>query len=292
MPSPLFSLSAAPHCGKRAHEGTWPPPLPFPLGRAIRKGGTRPPAPPFPIRAEGRTRPPPPFPLAAPPHSRRMGACEGKTRGKGTLKGTRLLGPSLPRSRGKGAREACHPLAPSPFARKGGARGHASPHRPRPLPLLSLRHPAREARHPPALPFPPWPRLPVRAGNARACHPRFHPSPFARRPQPFPLGCTTPYAWEVGMRSTTPGATLPPLARKGVARGYAAQHLPSPLAAPPGTREKGAREGIRAEGGARGHAAPFAREGAHEGKPSPPPYVSHSGVDAVSARPHRDFRAP
>ncbi|KAH9014470.1 hypothetical protein EDB85DRAFT_1899199 [Lactarius pseudohatsudake] len=297
MPLPLFSLSAAPHCGKWAHEGTWPPPLPFPLGRAIRKGGTRPPAPLFPIRAEGRTRPPPPFPLAAPPHSRRMGACEGKTRRKGTLKGTRLLGPSLPRSRGKGAREACHPLAPSPFARKGGTRGHASPRRPRPLPLLSSRHQACEARHPPALPFPPWPRRPIRVGNTRACHPRFHPSPFTRRPQPFPLGCTAPYAWEVGMQSATPGATLPPLARKGVARGYAAQHLPSPLAALPGTREKGAREGIRAEGGARGHAAPFAREGAHKGKLSPPPYVSRSGVDAVSAcprspRPHHDFRAP
>ncbi|KAH9009465.1 hypothetical protein EDB84DRAFT_1571199 [Lactarius hengduanensis] len=95
-----------------------------------------------------------------------------------------------------------------------------------------------------------------------------------------------------------PPPALPPwLHRPGVARGYAAQHLPSPLAAPPGTREKGAHEGIRAEGGARGHAAPFAREGAHEGKPSPPPYVSRSEVDAVSARPrsprpHRDFRAP
>ncbi|KAH9015934.1 hypothetical protein EDB84DRAFT_1582072 [Lactarius hengduanensis] len=223
---PSYPYTAAPHCGKRAHEGTWPPPLPFPLGRAIRKGGTRPPAPPSPFAWKGargrRLR----FPWPRRPIRVEWGRAKAKTRGKGTLKGTRLLGPSLPRSRGKGAREACHPLAPSPFA---------------------------------------------------------------RRPQPFPLGCTAPYAWEVGMRSATPGATLPPLARKGVARGYAAQHLPSPLAAPPGTREKGAREGIRAEGGARGHAAPFAREGAHEGKPSPPPYVSRSGGRRGSrrARVHR-----
>ncbi|KAH9027617.1 hypothetical protein EDB85DRAFT_1892909 [Lactarius pseudohatsudake] len=249
----VFSLSAAPHCGKRAHEGTWPPPLPFPLGRVIRKGGTRPPTPPFPIHAEGRMRPPPPFPLATPPHSHRMGACEGKTHGKGTLKGTRLLGPSLPRSRGKGAREACHPLAPSPFARKGGTRGHASPRRPHPLPLLSSRHPAREARHPPALPFPPWPRRAVHAGNARACHPLPHshaapgPSPLAAPPRmrgkwaceaPPPAPPFPHWHGRVLHAGTPPSTSLPPWPRRPVR--------------------------VR-----RGDARAFARKGVHAGTPPP-----------------------
>ncbi|KAH9011219.1 hypothetical protein EDB84DRAFT_1445290 [Lactarius hengduanensis] len=292
-PSPSFPIRA---------EGRTRPPPPFPLAAALyaRKGGTRgtrppgPSLPPWPRRStrvewgrakarraergHARARDPsaPPFPIRA----------EGVRRGQTAPPSS----PSLfapPRSRGKGAREARHPLAPPlPIRAEGGrTRAHrpASPRRPHPLPLLSSRHPAREARHPP---FPPWPRRPIRAGIARACHPRFQPSPFARRPRhPFPLGCAAPYAREGGMRSATPGATLPPFARKGVARGYAAGHLPSPFAAPPGTREKGAREGIRAEWGARGHAAPFAREGAHEAKPTPPPYVSRSGAGAVSVRP-------
>ncbi|KAH9036993.1 hypothetical protein EDB85DRAFT_1888637 [Lactarius pseudohatsudake] len=292
-PSPSFPIRA---------EGRTRPPPPFPLAAALyaRKGGTRgtrppgPSLPPWPHRStrvewgrakarraergHARARDPsaPPFPIRA----------EGVRRGQTAPPSS----PSLfapPRLRGKGAREARHPLAPPlPIRAEGGRmRAHcpASPRRPHPLPLLSSRHPAREACHPP---FPPWPRRPICAGIARACHPQFQPSPFACRPRhPLPLGCAAPYTREGGMRSATPGATLPPFAQKGVARGYAAGHLPSPFAAPPGTREKGAREGIRAEWGARGHAAPFTREGVHEAKPTPPPYVSRSGAGAVSVRP-------
>ncbi|KAH9047210.1 hypothetical protein EDB84DRAFT_1435010 [Lactarius hengduanensis] len=249
------------------------------------------PSPSFPIRAEGRTRPPPPFPLAAALYARK-GAREARDPPAPPFP----LGRAAPLAWNGGVRRqdarkgdpqghaTPRPL-PSPFARKGYDEGRP----PRPLPLPSSRHPVRAERGHVRHDTPPFPlglRRPIRAGIARACHPRFQPSPFARRPRhPFPLGCAAPYAREGGMRSATPGATLPPFARKGVARGYAAGHLPSPFAAPPGTREKGAREGIRAEWGARGHAAPFAREGAHEAKPTPPPYVSRSGAGAVSVRP-------
>ncbi|KAH9007546.1 hypothetical protein EDB84DRAFT_1572767 [Lactarius hengduanensis] len=201
-----------------------------------------------------------------------MGACEGKTRGKGTRKGTRPLGPSLPHSRGRGTTRADRPalfpfpLRATPFARKGGTGAHeGTPPRlsasPPPSPPSLLAPPGTRGTPPPLSPLaaPPHTR-----GDREGMPP---PVPA------FPI-------------RTPPPASLPPwLRRPGVARGYAAGHLPSPFAAPPGTREKGAREGIRAEWGARGHAAPFAREGAHEAKPTPPPYVSRSGAGAVSVRP-------
>ncbi|KAH9019157.1 hypothetical protein EDB84DRAFT_1442213 [Lactarius hengduanensis] len=239
MPSPLFSLSAAPHCGKRAHEGTWPPPLPFPLGRAIRKGGTRPPAPPFPIRAEGRTRPPPPFPLAAPPHSRRMGACEGKTRGKGTLKGTRVLGPSLPHSRGRGAHEGTPlrvALAPFSFSLRATRHArHATP-RPSPSPLGRAAPYARGTRghatlgstlpHSHAAPGPSPLAAPPRTRGKWACE---APPPAP----PFPH-----WRGRVLHAGTPPSTSLPPWPRRPV----------------------------RAR---RGHARAFARKGVHAGTPPP-----------------------
>ncbi|KAH8996263.1 hypothetical protein EDB92DRAFT_1814281 [Lactarius akahatsu] len=158
------------------------------------------------------------------------------------------------------------PLPPFPCLQHSNhvESGHMRARGPCPSPSHLAAPPGKGARDPPAPPFLPWPCCPVHAGNARARCPQFHPSPFAHCPwHPFPLGCAAPCVREGGMQSTTPGATLPPFAWKGVAHGYAPQHLPSPLAVPPGTRKKGACEGIRVEGGARGHAAPFMREAVH-----------------------------
>ncbi|KAH9036667.1 hypothetical protein EDB85DRAFT_2143020 [Lactarius pseudohatsudake] len=230
-------------------------------------------------RREGRTRygahnaprPPGPSLLSRPRHPIRVG---GKRAHEGTWPPPL---PFLPHSRGR-AHKAAASLSPGRRP-KGGARGHTA------LPLRVA---------PTLSPFSP-----------RATRHARHATP------PFPLGRAAPYAR--GSRGhATPGSSLPhshaapgipsPLAApphtrgKGAceapppappfphSRGYAAGHLPSPFAAPPGMREKGAREGIRAEWGARRHAAPFAREGAHEAKLTPPPYVSRSGAGAVSVR--------
>lgn len=272
-----------------------PRPDPSHLAAPPGKGACDPPAPSFPIRAEGCTRARRlPFPWPRRPVRPERGHARyatprplpirvewGRAKARHAERGhARARDPSahpfLPHSRGRGATRAHRPASPR------------RP-RPRPLPLPSPRRPpppslfapprsrgkgAREARHPPAPPFSPWPRRPVRAGNARARHPRFHPPPFARRPV------------RAGRGHATPGATLPPFARKGIARGYAAPgtSLP-PWPRRPVRARRGQHEGIRAKGGAHGHAAPFAREWAHEAKPCPPPHVSRSGARAVSVRP-------
>ncbi|KAH9020873.1 hypothetical protein EDB84DRAFT_1565499 [Lactarius hengduanensis] len=312
--------SAAPHscgwkAGTRGHVAPAPP-LPSPFARKGAQGRRLPfPWPPPCTRGKGareaRDPPAPPFPLghAAPlawnGGVRRQDARKGDTQGhatprplpspfarKGYDEGRPPRPLPLPSSRHPVRAERGHvrhdtpwPL-PCPFARKGGARGHTAPPL-RVAPTLSPFSPraTRHARHA-TPPFPLGRAAPYARGS------RGHATPGSSLPHshaapgiPSPLAAPPRTRGKGACEAPPPGATLPPFARKGVARGYAAGHLPSPFAAPPGTREKGAREGIRAEWGARGHAAPFAREGAHEAKPTPPPYVSRSGAGAVSVRP-------
>ncbi|KAH9163345.1 hypothetical protein EDB89DRAFT_1912721, partial [Lactarius sanguifluus] len=154
---------------RKGHTTPWP--LLFPFTRKGARGHFAPPlrvgpAPPrSPVRADrGRARalrPTTPswrcpFPLVRTAPFAQMRVCEGKTCGKGTREGTR---PPRP--------------LPSPFAQKGGARGHTAP-------------PLRVARTP--FPFPP----------------RHPPGP------PFSLGRVAMYAR--GMQGhATPGPTLPHL---------------------------------------------------------------------------------
>ncbi|KAH9037563.1 hypothetical protein EDB84DRAFT_1655280, partial [Lactarius hengduanensis] len=250
-------------------------PRPFPLVRTApyaRKGHARPATPSLPlpssrhpVRAEGvHAGTPPPVPF--PPWPRR------------------------PVRAGRGHARARDPRPhSSPFARKGGTRGHVAPSPRRPRHLASSL----------------GPRHPIRAGwrHARARYP--HPSPFTRKgahegtpPIPIPIAPgpslwpRRPYARKWGTRAHTP------LVRKGVHEGttppaapYArVRHTrahPSSFArkgahrvhaAPYAQRARGPRFPlVRAtpfarKGGMRGQAAPsrgapFAREWAHEGKP-------------------------
>ncbi|KAH9169081.1 hypothetical protein EDB89DRAFT_1908907 [Lactarius sanguifluus] len=204
-----------------------------------------PPAPPFPIRAEGGTgalrssTPSWPCPSAQ-PRSRGQGACEG-TPPHHSESAPPL--PSCPRHpihvnegmqrqdarKGDTRGHATPRPLPSPFVRKGGARGHTTP------PLCVARAP---------FPFPP----------------RHPPGP------PFSLGRVAMYVW--GMRGhTTPGPTLPHSCGRELHAGT-----------PPG---KGVREGtlppafpIRAEGCTRVHRPVRAGRGhVRHATPGPSPFA-------------------
>ncbi|KAH9012940.1 hypothetical protein EDB85DRAFT_2158605 [Lactarius pseudohatsudake] len=189
LPSPL---SVPPICTEGAHKGRPPPPFPslidpslpirtegvrttarhprshpFPLGCPAlftRKGGHKgmlPPAPPFPIFAEGRTRAR--RSLAAPPRSHEKGAREG----------TWPSSLSLPHSRARDVHAGTPPPAP-PFSlghTAPYARGHAAL-QPLPFPLATPPRMRGKCKRTP----PPAPPLPIRwKGGAHG-----HASLFAR----------------------------------------------------------------------------------------------------------------
>ncbi|KAH9016168.1 hypothetical protein EDB84DRAFT_1443223 [Lactarius hengduanensis] len=214
LPLPLpYPLSASPCSrGKVAHEGTPSPPLPpcvpFACGAPSRRRlfSPSPPALPFPLVRAAH------FAQKAPIRVRMEGA----------------------RTRARRPRSYPFPLRATPFARKGGTRGHARP------PGLSLPHSARKG------------------GCTRACRPRHLPSPLAAPPRmrgkgaregtpllalPFPI-------WAEGCCTQVRRAA--PYAREGGMRGHA---IPGPIL-----------PHSRGRAGARRHAAPFVWEGAHEAK--------------------------
>ncbi|KAH9021086.1 hypothetical protein EDB84DRAFT_1565447 [Lactarius hengduanensis] len=146
---------------------------------------------------------------------------------------------------------ARHPRPlPSPFARKRCARGAP--------PLPAATGPSLD-RPTPAPPFH------IRTAEGRtACR------------RPFPLDLTAPYAREGGTRP--PGPSLPHSCGRGdTAPLSRVAPAPAPPSLPSSRRVRGQAAPSRG--------APFAREGAHEAKPTPPPYVSRSGAGAVSVRP-------
>ncbi|KAH9028280.1 hypothetical protein EDB85DRAFT_1892574 [Lactarius pseudohatsudake] len=200
-------------------------------------------------------------------------------------------------------------LTAAPFERRKGAhkeRGRTRTRRPGPhvpspsfapsrSPVRATHSHRRDAhegtRHRP-LPLFPAPPFPFAQGHAATAVPRSRGRGDAA-PSPSPVPPFPP--WRKGAhKGTPPLSPLPPLdrhAREGTlppappltapppphpsafARQRGAPHAaaPSPLTSPPRTRGKGAREGIRTEGGARGHAAPYAREECTRGHTTPGP---------------------
>ncbi|KAH9049754.1 hypothetical protein EDB83DRAFT_2317180 [Lactarius deliciosus] len=143
-----------------------PRPLPFPSappcprGRGAHEGMPRRLRPSLPVSARPRTkrermraRRPGPSPFGRAPSTRGKGARDARP-------APLLLWPRRPvRAERENARHDSQPL-PSPFTRKGGARGHAAPLRPRSLPflhgraVLDARKGARVGAPPSALSFP------------------------------------------------------------------------------------------------------------------------------------------
>ncbi|KAH9018452.1 hypothetical protein EDB84DRAFT_1566396 [Lactarius hengduanensis] len=265
-PHPIHAES-----GARGHAAPGPSPSHLDAPPVRAEGGTRgrPPPLPSPFARKGctRARPPRPFPPW----------------------------PRHPVQRGKGAREGTRfPAHPSPFARKGGGRGHAAPPSSLPpaLPFsFGPRHPVRkgtpppaphpspsartggvhEGMPPPALPFSLGPRHPVHAGwrHTRAATQR-HPSPFTRKvhegtrpsipitPGPSPLGHA---AHTRG--NGAPECTRHPSCGRGVHEGT------TPLAAPY----------------ARAHPSPFARKGVHQVHAAPYAQDRHAAPASAPAFP-------
>ncbi|KAH9009310.1 hypothetical protein EDB85DRAFT_1903142 [Lactarius pseudohatsudake] len=267
---------------------------------------------PFSRRKGERTRACRPLliPQSAPPRSRRKGAHEGTP--------FPHVSPSLsfapcpsssylaaPVRAGKGARDP--PALPFP-SRGRGAYGSTPPHHPASAPAL-----------------PSCPRNPVRTDRGRA-RPDRPTSP--RRPPPAPsLLSAPPHSRGVRAcegKNTRKGdtrkgdtrghATPRPLlphsrgrgAREGTPPRLSASPPPSSpsLFAPPHSRGRGAHDtaplsasppplSLPSSRRVRGQAAPtcgapFAREGVHEAKPTPPPSVSRSGAGrSQCARVHR-----
>ncbi|KAH9159268.1 hypothetical protein EDB89DRAFT_2084157 [Lactarius sanguifluus] len=207
------------------------------------------------------------------------------------------------------------PVRATPFAQKGGARGHASG----PLPFPTSRRPihveGRRTGTPPPL-------LPVAPGAHEGTHHR-PPSPRRPRPLPFPFGRAAvregtpppPFPVRVGTPpplTVAPGpspspvtapprhATRPllfprdrpaPYAREGALEGT---RSPAPLfpmrAEGHTTHGKGAREGTRSPAPPfpRDRPAPYAREGGMRGAPPPPPWPPRTrGKGHARARDHR-----
>ncbi|KAH9003929.1 hypothetical protein EDB83DRAFT_2324249 [Lactarius deliciosus] len=320
---PLPFTSRRPIRVEGQRTGTPPPPLP--VASFARKGGARGPAIPllrplpFPLSAAVREgTPPPPFPIrvgapALPLRDRpapyaREGARDPRPHPSPCARKGGVRGHTAPYAHGKGAREG---TPPPPYTR--GA--------PPPLPVALGPFPLPRVTTPPctrgkghAIPGPTLPHgrgrevyegTPPRTRtgrDAREARRRF-PLPVAVGPSPSPV-MHRPGARE----GTRPGPNLPHSHGRGGGPHAAPLRPRPPLAAPPGTREhatpgptlplgravrhtwKGTREGKPPPAGG----APFAREGAHETKPSPPPYISRSGAGAVSVRPRSpgDFRAP
>ncbi|KAH9039496.1 hypothetical protein EDB85DRAFT_1887301 [Lactarius pseudohatsudake] len=162
----LPHLSMAPYARKGAREAGHPPSLSHSHGRGVHEGTPPrlsaspppPPSPPFPLCAtpfaqkgvtRGHTAPTPLFPIRA------EGGCT-----RACPPGTPLpLGHATPSARGTPNARAHHPQShPSPFTRKGVARGYAAP----------------------GTSLPPWSRRPVCVGKVHA-KARPHPSSFARK---------------------------------------------------------------------------------------------------------------
>ncbi|KAH9019389.1 hypothetical protein EDB85DRAFT_1896674 [Lactarius pseudohatsudake] len=194
------------------------------------------------------------------------------------------------RTRKGGAHEGMPPPLPpvrvTPPAQKGGARGRVVwapmsrlPPSPPPVPLsappirtegMHMRAPGHAATAvphsrgrgdaapspSPVPPFPPW-----RKGAHKGMPPLSPLPPLDR------------HAREGTLPPAPPLTAPPPPHPSTFARQRGAPHAaaPSPLTSPPHTRGKGAREGIRAEGGACGHAAPYAREECTRGHTTPGP---------------------
>ncbi|KAH9023423.1 hypothetical protein EDB85DRAFT_2292852 [Lactarius pseudohatsudake] len=196
--------------------------------------------------------------------------------------------PSCPRSpvrADRGRAKAGRPTSPrrlrphpfplvrtAPYARKG-AREAGHP------PSFPIRAEGVHAGTPPPVPFPPWPRRPVRAarghaipgppfpiraegGCARACR---LPSPLPPTP-PLPA----PYARDGG-HATRPHPS--PFTRKGVHEGtrppIPIAPGPSPLGNAARTRGHGAPERTRVHEGTTPPAAPYALARYHPGPPFP-----------------------
>ncbi|KAH9046225.1 hypothetical protein EDB84DRAFT_1629087 [Lactarius hengduanensis] len=161
----------------------------------------------------------------------------------------------------------CRPLSAPPYSRETGA--HEDKERTGVCRLSPcLRHPVR-----------------VEGG------PRCPPPPS---PSLLPVA---PRSHGMGAHKGTPTPVPPfPFAQKRCARGLTAPLLrvapassppPSLLSAPPPFARKGA-----CEGNAPSRGAPFAREGAHEAKPSPPPHVSRSRVGTAQKTGTQEGHAP
>ncbi|KAH9174268.1 hypothetical protein EDB89DRAFT_1904738 [Lactarius sanguifluus] len=228
-----------PHSHRQGvHLGTSPPALP--LGRAAlyTRNGRRDPHPlPTPFTRKGDVRvqttpplhigpTPAPSLLSTPPHLCRMGACEGKTCGKGTREGTPPPPPLFPVRTGRGTRNMPPPL----------------PNAPAPGPSLSpFGHAAM--------------------GQARADLPT---SPRRPHPRSSPLVHTTLFAWNGGVRGhATLSATLPHTRGRGGARGHATPSTSLP-AALPHTCGKGHEDTPPPLPDAPGP-SPFTWKGVHEG---------------------------
>ncbi|KAH9042901.1 hypothetical protein EDB83DRAFT_2318077 [Lactarius deliciosus] len=286
-PGPSPSHSAAPPCtrGKGARD---PQSLPSSFAQ---KGGVRehsphhsasapalPSCPRNPVRADrGRSRRPPHLFTSAPAPPPSVCATPIAT-----------PGPSLPHSHGRGTHEGTPPrLSTSP------------------LPLLpSLFVPPRSsgmgARDPPA----------VRAEEGARCHPRprfpnlRHPvrtewgrtiahrptSPHRRHPYPFPHSRSCEWVRKHTQKGDTrghaiPGPSLPHSRGRGAQDTAPLSASPPPLSLPPSRRVQGQAAPSRG--------APFAREGAHEAKPS---RLSMCRAGPLSApaftAPAPHFRAP
>ncbi|KAH9014933.1 hypothetical protein EDB84DRAFT_1567932 [Lactarius hengduanensis] len=245
------------------------------------------------------------LPIASPPSSPPISAAEERP-------APYPLHHAPPRSRADRGAPGSLPLPPQKGARMGGgARGHAAPSPSSPLPPVR----ATPVRTEGGVPSPLSPSLsPMLShsraahGHAAACSPR-RPRPSlphsarkgargTRRPL-SPPPSASPFPWprppcpRKGARGGTPppalGRAAPDAREGGGTRGHV---IPGPTL--PHSRGRGAR-GYAAPY-ARGHATPdpivhagtpppFAREGAHEAKPCPPPHVSRSRADAVSVRP-------
>ncbi|KAH9011258.1 hypothetical protein EDB85DRAFT_2230033 [Lactarius pseudohatsudake] len=208
----LLPFPSAPPCprgrgGARGHAPSFAAPSPLRAPYSHGKGGHVTPAPP---------------PSAAAPSTRGKGHARARDPRPVTL----LLWLRRPVHAEREHARARRPL-PSPFARKGGAQGHAAPLRPRSLPhdraVLYARKGARVGAPPSALSFPirteggrtrargpatPLGRLPVRAKRA---HPARLRAKGARE-RSAPLH---PFA-RTGDHAGTPLlAACPPFSRKG-----------------------------------------------------------------------------
>ncbi|KAH8985775.1 hypothetical protein EDB86DRAFT_2832991 [Lactarius hatsudake] len=284
-PPPLPFLSLAPYPrhpvrsrGKVAHEGTPPPSPPLP------------PYVPFALRSL-------PSPLSAP-----LIRTEGAHKGRPPPPSPSLLGPHpFAFARKEGTHEGTHPFPlgrPALFARKGGTRAR------RPLPPS-----------PPAPPLPPWPRRAVRAEGGTRGWPPLGPTSYGRgrtacrpiAPGTPPSPAAPPHTRGTGPKKSIrhTGPTLPHLRGRGAHRVHAApyvQNRGTPLPAPsyprhPIRAERGNARVISRptsfarKRGARGHAAPFARE-EHEAKPCRAQQGRRVLCAPVFTAPAPRFRAP
>ncbi|KAH9007704.1 hypothetical protein EDB83DRAFT_2323661 [Lactarius deliciosus] len=251
-----------------------PPPLPL-SAPPIRTEGVRMRAPttalflssrPLPSHSHEGTPPPPPFPI--------------RTEGVMLPPLPVAPGPSLSPSATYAAPLPVPPgPSPSPLTTMG-TRGHAIlgptlPHsrgreKYEGMPPRTRGKGVREVTSPPAPSFPvalgpspsPLPRCPVRAARRHATRAR---------------GPTFPHSHDRGDRIPPP--PLPIWPRRPVCEGTPPPAPPFPLATPRGTHGKTRGQAAPSRG------APFAWEGTHEAKPSPPPHVSRRRAGAVTVRP-------